>query len=158
GYLPKYCHRAVAEHALLLWMALLKRLPRQIRQFRTFERDGVTGDECQGRVLVVVGVGNIGHEICQIGRALGMRVLGIDRQPRHADVEYVEIDAALADADVLVCAMDLNADNRGYFDREKWRRIKPGAMFVNVSRGEISPSTHLLEALQAGWLRGVGLD
>jgi D-lactate dehydrogenase len=55
GFLPLYCHRAVAEQAMLLWMALLRRLPRQIAQFRTFHRDGITGGECAGRTLVVVG-------------------------------------------------------------------------------------------------------
>jgi len=158
GYLPLYCHRAVAEQAMLLWMALLRRLPRQIRQFHDFHRDGLTGAECQGRTLAVVGVGYIGHEVCRIGHALGMTVLGVDLDPRHADIEYVPIDLALAQADVLVCAMDLNETNRGYFDMTKWRQTKPGVIFVNISRGELSPSTALLESLNAGLLSGVGLD
>jgi D-lactate dehydrogenase len=158
GYLPLYCHRAVAEQAMLLWMALLRRLPQQIRQFQDFHRDGLTGLECEGRTLVVVGVGHIGHEVCRIGDALGMRVLGVDRDPQHDDVMYVDIDAALAQADVIVCAMDLNATSRGYFDMAKWRRVKPGALFVNISRGELSPSTALVEALSAGLLGGVALD
>ena len=107
---------------------------------------------------MVVGVGNIGHEVCQIGQALGMRVLGVDVDPRHADVEYTDIATALPQADVLVAAMDLNRATLGYFDAAKWRRIKPGAVFVNVSRGELSPSTTLLAALEAGQLAGVGLD
>jgi len=158
GFLPRYCHRAVAEQAVLLWMALLRRLPRQMRQFHNFHRDGLTGLECEGRTLVVVGVGNIGHEVYSIGKALGMQALGVDRDPRHDDVEYVDIDAALAQADVLVCAMDLNSSNRQYFDMPKWRRVKPGAVFVNISRGELSPSTALLEALGEGSLSGVALD
>lgn len=158
GYLPLYCHRAVAEQAMLVWMALLRRLPRQLEQFRTFHRDGITGGECAGRTLVVVGVGHIGHEVCTIGGALGMRVLGVDIDPRHADVEYTDIASALPQADVLVSAMNLNRDNAGYFDAAKWRQIKPGAVFVNVSRGELSPSTALLAALEARQLSGVGLD
>lgn len=158
GYLPLYCHRAVAEQALLLWMALLRRLPRQVAQFRTFHRDGITGGECAGRTLVVIGVGHIGHEVCKLGAVLGMNVLGIDLDPRHADVKYSDIDAALPQADVLVCAMDLNQSNAGYFDAAKWQQVKPGAVFVNVSRGELSPTTPLLAALEAGKLSGVGLD
>jgi D-lactate dehydrogenase len=158
GFLPLYCSRAVAEQAMLLWMALLRRLPQQIIQFHDFHRDGITGYECEGRTLVVVGVGNIGYEICRIGAALGMRVLGVDRAPQHADVHHVDSVDALAQADVVVCAMDLNATSRGYFDAAKWRHVKPGAVFVNISRGEISPSTALLEALDAGRLGGVALD
>jgi D-lactate dehydrogenase len=158
GYLPLYCHRAVAEQAMLLWMALLRRLPLQVQQFRTFHRDGITGHECAGRTLVVVGVGNIGHEVCVIGRALGMRVLGVDIQPCHDDVEYVDIAAALPQADVLVCAMDLNLANYGYFGRSRWQHVKRGAVFVNISRGELSPTTELLSALDADQLSGIGLD
>jgi D-lactate dehydrogenase len=158
GFLPLYCSRAVAEQAMLLWMALLRRLPQQIRQFHDFHRDGITGYECEGRTLAVVGVGNIGYEICRIGAALGMHVLGVDRAPKHADVHHIDIDDALAQADVVACAMDLNPTSRGYFDAAKWRRVKPGAVFVNISRGEISPSTALLEALSAGRLAGVALD
>ncbi len=158
GYLPLYCHRAVAEQAMLMWMALLRRLPRQVEQFHTFHRNGITGRECTGRTLVVVGVGQIGHEVCVIGRALGMRVLGVDLDPRHADIEYTDVATALPQADVLVSAMDLDRENEGYFDIAKWQRIKRGAVFVNISRGELSPSTTLLAALEAGHLSGVGLD
>jgi D-lactate dehydrogenase len=157
GYLPLYCHRAVAEQAMLLWMALLRRLRKQLRQFHDFHRDGLTGLECEGRTLVVVGVGNIGHEVCRIGAALGMHVIGVDRLPRH-DVNYLDIAAALSQADIVVCAMDLNPSNSGYFDLAKWRRVKPGAIFVNVSRGELSPSTALLAALDEELLDGVALD
>jgi D-lactate dehydrogenase len=158
GYLPLYCHRAVAEQALMMWMALLRKLPRQIRQFHSFHRDGLTGRECQGRMLVVVGVGYIGSEICRIGTGLGMRVLGVDLDPRYPEVEFTSIDDALPQADVVVCAMDLNSTSRGYFDAARLRNIKRGAVFVNISRGEISPSTALLDALRAGQLGGVGLD
>ena len=158
GYLPLYCHRAVAEQAMLLWMSLLRRLPVQMRQFHDFHRDGITGYECEGRTLAVVGVGHIGREVCRIGRALGMRVLGVDREQQFPDVDYATIDDALPQADVLVCAMDLNASNRGYFDAARWRQIKRGAVFVNISRGELSPAADLLAALDAGQLGGVGMD
>jgi len=158
GYLPLYCQRAVAEQAALMWLALMRRLPRQLRQFHQFYRDGLTGLECAGRTLVVVGVGNIGYEVCKIGQGLGMRVLGVDLQPRFADVEFVAIDAALPQADVLVCAMDLNRRNHGFFDLPRWQQAKRGAIFVNISRGELSPAVALLAALQEGHLTGVGLD
>jgi D-lactate dehydrogenase len=158
GYLPLYCHRAVAEHAMMLWMALLRRLPRQLRQFPRFHRDGITGAECAGKTLVVVGVGHIGHEVCVLGKALGMQVIGVDRQPSHLDISYLSIEQVLPLADVLVCAMDLNASNRGFFNRERLTALKAGAIFVNISRGELSPSSALLSAITSGHLGGVALD
>src|SRR6266850_2158001 len=72
GYLPHYCSRAVAEQAILLVMVMLRKLPQQVAQFPKFHRDGLTGQECAGKRLLVVGVGNIGAEVVKIAQALGM--------------------------------------------------------------------------------------
>ena len=158
GCLSKYCGRAVAEQAALMWMALMRRLPVQQLQFAEFKRDGVTGLECEHRTLLVVGVGDIGHQVARIGHGLGMKVLGVDIVHRHRDIQYVDIDDALPHADVIVCAMSLTEDNRNYFTIDRLRRAKRGAIFVNISRGEFSPSADLLRALTDGFLGGVGLD
>lgn len=158
GYLPLYCSRAVAEQAMLLWAALLRKLPRQVAQFPRFKRDGLTGRECRGRTLLVVGVGNIGHEVVRVGRGLEMNVLGVDIDPRHADVQYTSIEEGLAAADVIVCAMNLTDENAGYFDRRCLGAARTGAIFVNVARGELAPAANLLELVDSGRLGGVGLD
>ena len=88
GYLEEYATCAVAEHAILLMMALMRRLPQQITQFQQFNRDGLTGKECSGKNLLVVGVGRIGNEIVKIGTALGMNVHGVDIVRRSSEVHY----------------------------------------------------------------------
>lgn len=158
GYLPRYCSRAVAEQALLLWMALLRKLGQQMRRFERFERDGLTGGECLGRTLLVAGVGNIGSEICRLGRALGMEVMGVDILRKHRNVRYVGIEEGLARADVIVCAMNLTPENRGYFSYELLKRARRGAVFVNIARGELSPHRDLLRLLDEGYLSGAALD
>lgn len=156
--LPEYCTRAVAEHAALMWMSLLRALPLQMRQFARFERNGLTGSECAGRTLTVVGVGRIGHEICRIGRGLDMNVLGVDISPCHPDIAYVSESEGLAAGDVVVCAMNLTAENREYFSATRLELLKPGAVFINISRGELSPAIQLEAALHSGRLGAVGLD
>ncbi|MCF7976242.1 MAG: hydroxyacid dehydrogenase [Phycisphaerae bacterium] len=158
GYLPLYCHRAVAEQAMLLWMALLRKLSVQQRQFHTFRRDGLTGQECQAKRLLVVGVGNIGSEVCRIGTGLDMVVRGVDLDPRYEGVTYCEIDEGLPWADIVVCAMNLTEINRGYFCYERLLQARPGVVFVNVARGELSPTTGLLRLMEEGHLSGLGLD
>jgi D-lactate dehydrogenase len=158
GYLPLYCARAVAEQALLLWLALFRKLGAQQEHFDSFHRDGLTGRECEGRGLLVVGVGNIGFEIVRIGNGLGMNVLGVDIVRRHASVSYVPLEEGLAQADVVVCAMNLTDRNTGYFSLDVLRHFKPGSVFVNIARGELAPSHHLLTALDSGCVAGIGLD
>jgi D-lactate dehydrogenase len=158
GYLPLYCARAVAEQALLLWLALYRKLPLQTRQFETFHRDGITGRETESKCLAVFGVGNIGSEVVKIGKGLGMEVLGVDIVHRFAHVNYVEKSIALSRADVIVCAMNLTSANTNYFNYETLQNSRRGALFINISRGEMAPSKDLLRALNEGVLGGVGID
>lgn len=158
GYLPLYCARAVAEQAMLMWMALLRKLPLQLQEFPKFHRDGLTGRECEHKHLLVVGVGHIGSEVGKIGRGLGMEVRGIDLVQRHAEVRYVSKDEGIPWADVIVCAMNLTSDNVGYFDQHTLSKAKRGVIFVNVARGEMSPAADLLRMLEEGHLGGVALD
>jgi D-lactate dehydrogenase len=156
--LDEYCSRAVAEQALLLWMALLRRLPGQLTQFAEFSRDHLTGAECAGRTLVVAGVGRIGGEVCRIGSGLGMRVLGVDIVQRHPEITYAAPRDAFSQADIVVNTMNLTAENRGYFTPDCLNDFKRGALFINVARGEHAPAGNLLRALDEGVLSGMALD
>lgn len=158
GHLPLYCARAVAEQAMLLWMALFRKLPQQMEQFERFERDGLTGFECEHKKLLCVGVGNIGIEVVKIGAGLGMDARGVDIVRRHPSVTYVSPEEGIPWADVIVCAMNLTSANARYFRYERLRTAKRGVVFVNVARGELSPSADLLRLLDEGHLGGVALD
>ena len=158
GYLPTYCARAVAEQTVLMILALRRRLTRQLRQFASFERDHLTGSECAERTLVVVGVGHIGTEIAQVGAGLGMRVKGVDLSPRVPWLEYVTLEEGIELADVLVCALPLTKATNRLLGYDALRRAKPGLIFVNIARGEISPLQDLMRLLDEGVLGGLGLD
>ncbi len=158
GYLPLYCARGVAEQALLLWLALLRKLPQQIRQFDCFNRDNITGREAFAKTLLVVGAGHIGGEIVKIGKGLDMQVWAVDPVRKHAFAHYAELKDVLPVADIIVCAMNLTDENRGCFCYETLRACKPGAIFVNIARGELSPAADLLHLLEEGRLGGVALD
>ena len=158
GYLPLYCNRSVAEQAMLLWVGLLRKLPKQMSQFSKFHRDGLTGRECENKNLLVVGVGNIGHEVVKIGRGLSMKVCGVDIVERHNDVDYVSIEDGIAEADVIVCSMNLTAENHEYFNYRLLKKAKRGVIFINVARGEMSPAVDLLKLLDEGQLGGAGMD
>lgn len=158
GYLPLYCNRSVAEQALLLWMSLLRKLPRQMNQFEKFHRDGLTGFECQDKTLLVVGVGNIGSEIVKIGQGLGMTVLGVDLIEKHDFVDYTTISESIQRADIIVAAMNLTRQNKGYFNYQLLSQCKPTSIFVNIARGELSPSSDLKRLLDDHRISGVAMD
>ena len=158
GYLDEYATRAVAEQAILLAFALLRKLPLQTRSFETFERDGLTGSECPGKNLLVVGVGRIGSEICRIGGSLGFAVKGVDLVRNKRDVDYISKEDGIGWSDIVMCAMNLTEQNRGYFNYDLMKHAKPGTIFVNIARGEHSPVQDLIRLVEERRLSGVGLD
>ena len=158
GYLEEYATRAVAEHAILLMMALIRRLPQQMMQFQHFDRDCLTGGECADRNLLVVGVGRIGSEIVRIGSALGMNVQGVDIVQRYKELRYVNKEEGVAWADIIICAMNLTNENHGYFSYNLLKKAKRGILFINIARGEHAPLSGLLKLVQEHHLYGLGLD
>ncbi len=129
GYLEEYATQAVAEHAVLLMMSLFRKLPLQTKQFPHFQRDGLTGQECRGKNLLVVGVGHIGSEIVRIGQGLGMNVCGVDLVQRFDSLRYWKKEEGIAWADAVICAMNLTESNRGYFSYSLLKKIKTGNYF-----------------------------
>ena len=158
GYLPSYCARAVAEQAFLMIFSLLRKAKEQQKNFLSFDRDGLTGSECQGKKILIVGVGRIGKEVARIARGLGMKVLGVDIVRRHPSLDYVPLGRGLAWADVVVCACALTDKTFGMLDHETLRRAKKGTVLINVARGEISPLKDLKRLLDEKILGGLGLD
>ncbi len=158
GYLPLYCHRAVAEQAMILWMALLRKLPQQIKNFSTFQRDNLSGYECKGKTILIVGVGNIGGQILQIAKGLEMKVLCVDIEKKYPAENYVTIRDGVKKADIIVCAMNLNETNNNYFSFELLKTCKKNTLFINIARGEFCSSSTLLRLVNEGHLGGVGLD
>lgn len=158
GYLPSYCARAVAEQAIWMVLALLRKAKAQQKNFQSFCRDGLTGTEAQGKNMLVVGVGNIGSEIVDIAKGLHMNVAGVDIVKKITALDYVDLVPGLAWADIVVCACSLTSKTKGMFDYKTLRRVKNGVLFVNVARGEISPLKDLKKLLDEDVLGGLGLD
>jgi len=158
GNLPQYCSRSVAEQAMLMWMALLRKLPQQIFQFKNFNRDGITGTECLNKNLLIIGVGNIGKEVADIGQALGMNVRGVDIDQKQDTIEYISLEEGLVTADIMVCAMNLTGENKGLLNYHCLKQSMSDLVFINISRGECSPMNDLLRLLKENRLGAVGLD
>jgi D-3-phosphoglycerate dehydrogenase len=159
--------QAVAEHALMLMLACAKRARLVDRWTRAGDwraRQDVANIELGGRTLGIVGVGNIGRLVARFAGALGMRVLGHDKyvpadELRRRGAEPVEsLEALLPQVDVLTCHTPLTDETRGMIDARALALMRPGAIFVNTSRGPVQDERALFEALTRGHLAAAGLD
>jgi phosphoglycerate dehydrogenase-like enzyme len=159
---------AVAEHALMLMLAAVRRLPTAVRaqSERRWAANELSGlPSLCGRTLLVVGLGAIGREVARMASGLGMRVLGTRRETGDPVPEGVAeargpsaLPALLPAADLVVLAAPLTAETRGMIGAAELARMKPSAWLVNVARGRLIDERALIEALERGMIAGAALD
>jgi phosphoglycerate dehydrogenase-like enzyme len=162
--LPGTNSRAVAEMALLLMLATLRRLPQFDAALRAgiWSADPAAQDrlgELGGRTVGLVGYGAVPRVLAPILAAMGCRVLYTDQTPvRDAVGEYRSLSALLAEADIVSLHVPLTADTERMIDAAALARMKPGAVLINTARGGLVDQRALAEALEGGRLGAAGLD
>ncbi len=119
--------------------------------------------ELHGKTMMIVGIGNIGQHLAQVAKGFGMQTIGINRSGRtvkHMDKQYVQEDLAevIAEADIVVNILPATKETKHLFDKDLISKMKEGAIFINVGRGETVDTEALLEALDNGQLFFAGLD
>jgi D-3-phosphoglycerate dehydrogenase len=155
-----YGDQSVAEHAIALMFAASRQIATMDRALRKGHWETLDGIELAGKVLGVVGTGGIGKVMVRLGAGLGMRVIAWNRSgvPDDLPCEAVELDALLAQADVVSLHLSLNESSRGMIDRRRIGLMRPGAILINTARGAILDEPALIDALREGRLAHAGLD
>ena len=158
----------LAEHALLLMLACFKNLDAsRLNAFRGRFYHPLN-DELEGRLLALVGFGASARSLARRAGPLGMRLAAVDVVPiddelrRSYGLDWAggpdELDALLAEADVVSLHVPLTAETANVLDARRIALLKPGAVVVNVARGGLIDEPALTAALAGGRLRAAGLD
>ena len=155
-----YGSRSVAEHALALALSAARNVARMDRELRAGHWQPRQGTELGGRVLSVIGAGPIGREMIRLGAAFGMTVLAWSRSGVDPALpcRATDLDAALAEGDVVSLHLALTAETRGLIDARALGLMKPGAILVNTARGGVIDESALIAALEAGRPGHAALD
>ncbi len=154
-----------AEHAITLLVALARNLPTADRSLRAgnWERSKFLGSELQGKVLGIIGGGNIGRRVASRARGLGMEVVVHDPflppdALKDLHVAVVSMDELCARADFITLHTPLLDATRHLVDADFLSRVKPNVRIVNCARGGIVDEAALVDALREGRIRGAALD
>ena len=159
----------VAEHTILLMLAVCKRLPfadAELRQGRWhINALRPQSRELFGRTVGYLGMGRIGQAVAERLRAFGTTGLYCDDlaplpAAREAElgIRRVALDELIAGVDVLTLHLPLTKDTRHLIDRARIARMRRGAIVINTARGGLIDEQSLCEALRDGRLGGAGLD
>ena len=154
-----YGDTAVAECAIaLMWAAArgIAQMDREMRAGNWLREDGM---QLTGKTLGLVGFGGIAAEVARIALGSGMKVIAWNRSPKlFAGVEFVSLEALLAQSHVVSLHLLLNDDTRGFVTRERIKAMKPGVILINTARGAVVDEAAMIEALKSGHIRHAGLD
>ena len=165
GNVPDYGMNEVADHAIAMSLAMMRKIVPMNEQTKTKKWDYTTAIQVHrfsDLTCGVVGLGRIGRNFAQKMHALGFRVIGFDPYFRETNetavyVTPVTFDELVKESDIisLHCPADGNKD---LFNEKTFRDMKDSALIVNVARGGIINEDDLLEALKAGEIGGAALD
>ena len=161
--------QSVAEHTLTLILACLKRLP-QINQQTHLgvwmkQQVGVTTHELKGKIVGLVGIGNIGRLVASMLQPFGAKVIYTDVVRQKDVIEanlgltYCEsFEAMIPQCDILSFHCPLTKDNTEMLNEETIAKMKRGAIVVNTARGKLINPEELYKTLQSGHLSAAALD
>lgn len=158
---------AVAEHALGLMLALSKKIPQAnaaMRRQKDLERFTYAGNDLLGKTVGIIGLGNIGGRVAELCNGLfKMTVLAYDpflsaEKIAAKGARKVELAELLERADYVTSHTPLNDSSRGLLGYDQFKAMKPGAYYVNTSRGGTYKEDDLVRALKDGLISGAGLD
>ena len=154
-----YGDTAVAECAIaLMWAAArgIAKMDREMRAGNWLREDGM---QLTGKTLGLIGFGGIAAEVARIAFGSGMKVIAWNRSPKQfTGVEFVSLEALLAQSDVVSLHLLLNDETRGFLSRERIKAMKPGVILVNTARAAMVDEAAMIEALKSGHIHHAGLD
>lgn len=170
-YVPAYSTDAVAQHVFAF---LLEQYGR-VHEYNDFVRDGGwtrSGNfsefvfptaELGSKTLGLVGYGRIGSKVARIADAFGMKVLATTRSrtdgcSEDGFAQFVSLSTLLAESDVVSVHCPLTDASYHLFDEQLFAAMKPGAFFINTSRGPVVSEEALAAALRSGHLSGAAVD
>jgi phosphoglycerate dehydrogenase-like enzyme len=153
--------RAVAEHVfgfILCWYKNMIYLNGIMKRGQY----GVdyAGSELSGKVIGVVGLGNIGREVAHLANAFKMKALGHHTRSVHTDldIEFTNLETLLRLSDIITLHVSLNDKTRSMIGRKELKLMREDAFLINTSRGPIIDEAALIEALRSRKIGGAGLD
>lgn len=166
NYVPDYCMQEVSDHAMALLLALVRKVPQSnslVQSGRWEVPPLVPIHRLSGRVLGLVGFGNIPRTLVPKALAFGLKVVTYDPNvPKDVlasfGVEGVTFDELLARSDIVSVHAPLMPSTRGLFNADAFSKMKQGALLINTARGPLVDEDALIAALDAGTLGGAALD
>ena len=162
---PAYSPYAIAEHAVMLILALNRKLllGQQLMGNNDFRMDRLVGSDIHSKTVGIVGTGKIGTAFANIMHGFGSKLLAYDLEEnasliKATGIHYTSLKSICEKADIIAIHCPLTKETNHLFNKELFSIMKKGVVLINTARGAIINTIDLIEALDNGIVAAAGLD
>lgn len=165
--IDEYCTDEVADHVMLLILALCRRLPEyhdQVQREHRWQFDSLSGLAClRDMTLGIVGYGKIGQAVARRAAGFGTTIIAHDpaaddTAAAHSTIRHCDLRTLFAESDIVSLNCALSASNRHIIDANALQQMKKRPLLINCGRGGLVDEEALINALDSGQIAGAGLD
>lgn len=154
---------AVSELTLSLILDILRKVSLHDSRLKAGIWQKTMGSLLSGKILGIIGLGNIGKQLVRLTMGFDLTYLAHDTNVDEDfavknNVKYCELDELLAQSDILSIHLNLTYDTKNLINFDAFRKMKPGAILINTSRGGVINEKSLIQALDSKLIAGAGLD
>lgn len=162
---PNYSSHAIAEHAVGMLLALIRKLilaDRQVHQYNFLQND-LVGFNLHGKTVGIIGTGNIGSVMAKIMNGFGCHILATDLEPdidlvELCNVKYTDLEDLCKRSDIISLHIPLSYENHSLINEKRLNWMKKDTILVNTARGAIVDHKALIMALEDGRIGAYGAD
>jgi len=159
--------RPLAEFVFMVLLSQWRGLAFLQAEQRAHRWERYCGEAVAGRTLVTIGAGDLARGCARLARAFDMRIIAVAREPAKARAHnalfdtirpITELHAAIAEADAVVACVPHTPATERLLDRAAFAAMRPGAIFINIARGQVIDEAALIDALRDHRLGFAALD
>ncbi len=165
--IDEYCTEEVADHVMMLILAMVRRLPEyheQVQRNRIWQYDSLSGiARMRNLTLGIIGFGRIGQALARRARGFGMTIIANDHHPAEdvandLGIRFCELPELFELANIISLNCPMSAANEHLIGENEFRQMRQIPIFINCARGGLVDESALIHALDNGQVSGAALD
>ena len=162
---PEYSPYAVAEHTVMLMLALNRKIVKAHNRIRegNFSLDGLTGFDMHGKTVGIIGFGKIGKCVASIVHGFGCKIIAFDPAADTAwknefNIRFESLETLFKESDIITLHAPLTPETKYLVNKQTIQLMKKGVMLINTGRGGLVNTREVIAGLKSGHIGYVGLD
>lgn len=155
---PKYSTESVAEHAIFLMLSITKKLPLIINNGWKLDWDKHLGYEVKGKRMGIIGLGDIGSRVAELGNSIGMDVCYWSMRSRDERFTYLELEELIKSSDYIFLTIADDSETKDFLNKDRIDMMKKNSYIINTTGNEVWDFNYAVEKVRDESIGGIGLD